>query len=100
MTDTTKAEYEGKMESSFKELGAKIDQLMRKAEATKDDVGDKLQDLKIKRENVGKKLEQLKAKTGDAWAELKIGMDQAWSDLGHAWEQVKAGSKRASQKLK
>jgi hypothetical protein len=100
MTETNKIDYEGKMESSLKDLGAKIDQLIVKAEATKDDFGDKIQDLKTRRENVGKQLEQLKAKTGDAWTELKDGLDKAWTDLTHAWEQVKDASERATQKLK
>lgn len=73
---------------------------MQKAEASKDDFRDKVEELKLKREDAHKKLEQLKEKTGDAWSDFKTGLDQAWADVTHAWEQLKAASEKASQRLK
>jgi hypothetical protein len=49
-----------------------------------------IQELRLKCDDAGKKLEEFKRVQGDAWEDLKGGMDLAWSALGEAFESARS----------
>jgi hypothetical protein len=89
----SKQVYEGNMEGKLKELGARIDQLSERA-------GQEYEKLKAKHEAAHAKFAQLKANSPDAYTEFKVGMDKAFEELQKAFEEAKAGTARATEKLK
>jgi len=88
----TKQAYEGKMETKLKELGAHIDQLSERA-------GTEYEKLKVKHEATQVKLTELKKNSGEAFAEFKTGLDKAFEELHQAFEEAKAGTARAKEKM-
>jgi hypothetical protein len=89
----SKQTYEGKMETKLKELGAHIDQLSDRA-------SQEYEKLKVKREAAQTKLSQLKTNSGEAYTEFKAGMDKAFEELQKAFEEAKAGTAKATEKMK
>ena len=94
-----RTEYEGKMEARLKEFGAKLDELLAKGDAAKGQLSKKVDDLKQKHSELRQKLVSAKQASEGAWQELKPGLDRAWEDLGHAFNEVKQASERAVGKL-
>ncbi len=94
-----KADYVGKMESKFADIGAKIDELTVKAGVAKDQAAVKLEELKQRKEEASKKLHQLKSSSGDAWQEFKHGLDKAAEELKQALHELKSGSEKAAAKF-
>src|SRR5271168_1999017 len=88
----SKQSYEGKMEAKLRELGAHIDQLSERA-------GVEYEKLKVKKEATQAKLAQLKSNSGEAYAEFKSGLDKAFEELQKAFEEAKAGTTAAAQKM-
>src|SRR5688572_7936768 len=109
-TPATRSEYVGNMETRLRDLGAKIDDLMAKAEVAKEKAGLraedlkekaglKVEDLKIKQEAALKRVNEIRSCSEEAWCELKPGLDRAFEDLRMAWEELKTASGRAAQKF-
>jgi hypothetical protein len=92
-------EYEGKMEAKLKEFGVKLDELMAKGETAKGQLSAKFEELIDKQSKLKKKLADAKLASEEAWKELKPGLDHAWDDFGHAFNEVKQASERAAGKL-
>jgi len=97
MTSKNKKTDQGKIESELRKLGAKLDEMIAKAEQAKGEAKEKYQKqveiLRPKLETAQKKMEELK-KTGDtAWKDVKSG-------LGKAWDELKIASKKAASRFK
>ena len=94
---STKEAYEKKLEAQLREWKNDIDKM--KAKADKADAEAKLEyykqieELRTKQEAAQKKLTELKSAGGDAWEDLKTGIDLAWKSLGEA---VKSARSRFS----
>ncbi|MCA1784543.1 MAG: coiled coil domain-containing protein [Desulfotignum sp.] len=90
-----KEAYEKKLEAQLQEWKTDIDKM--KAKADKADAEAKLEyykqieDLRTKQEAAQKKLTELKASGGDAWEDLKSGIELAWTSLG---ESIKSARSR------
>lgn len=94
-----KVEYERTMEDRLAELGARMDHLLEKLEAQKIEMQLKAEEFKVKSAEAKVKLNQLKSSTGQAWAEMKIGMEEALNDVKKAFEHLHDASDRARTKF-
>lgn len=89
--------YREKFEAKLKEVKAQIDFLEAKADQVKAEskieFKQQIQSLRQKRDAIGNKLDQLKQSSGEAWKELKAGLESATEDLkgalGKAMDQFK-----------
>ena len=99
--DATKAYTQEKMEAFRKqtetrlaEYEKEIDQLQAKAEKLGEDGKAKAQQqltaLRQKRDEVSEKLKELSSSGGNAWEQLKTGIDAALEDLGSAYKKAAA----------
>jgi len=86
--------FRKQMETKLNEYGAKIDQLQAKAEKLGEDGKAKAQQqlttLRQKRDEVSEKLKELGSSSGNAWGQLKSGIDAAMEDLGNAYKKAVA----------
>ena len=91
----TKAEYVKKARAEIDELGGKIDALESKAEktgaSTRAGMDRSLKELKARRKTAKKKLAKLKRASGDAWTDLKAGVDKGIEDLKNALDEAVKG---------
>lgn len=89
--------YRQKFEAKLKELKAQIGVLEAKADQVKAEskleLKAQIQKLRQKRDSLDKKLDQLKHSSGDAWKDLKAGLESASEELkgalGKAMDQFK-----------
>jgi hypothetical protein len=83
----------GKMEAELRQWGAKLDELVAKAEKAgtemKIDQRKRIDDLKAKYQVAQSKLGELKAAGSEKWATLKTGVESAWKDLEAAFKKMK-----------
>ena len=83
----------GKMEAELRQWGAKLDELVAKAEKAgaevKIDQRRRIDDLKAKYQVAQSKLCELKAAGSEKWATLKTGVESAWKDLEAAFKKMK-----------
>ena len=92
-----KEEYQKKLQSQLDEWGLEIDRL--KAVAGKAKAGlqgeyyKEVEDLRCKQLDAQKKLHELKDASGDAWEDLKGGIEGAWDSLS-------TGVKKAASRFK
>jgi len=86
--------FRKQMETKLNEYGEKIDQLQAKAEKLKGDskakVEQQLTALRQKRDEVSEKLKELSSSSGNAWEQLKSGVDAAMDDLVNTYKKVVA----------
>lgn len=84
--------YQKKMQAKIDEWKARIDELRAQSDQTKartkQEYLDEVEKLKEKKEDAQNKLDALKAKSGDAWGDLKEGVDRAYSDMKHTFENI------------
>ncbi|MDQ1336664.1 MAG: hypothetical protein QG552_3614 [Thermodesulfobacteriota bacterium] len=82
------------METRLDDYGKEIDQLKAKAEKLEGDAKAKAEQqltaLRQKRDEVSEKVKKLGSSSGDAWEQLKSGIDAAMEDLGNAYKKVAA----------
>ena len=89
--------YRQKFEAKLKELKAQIGVLEAKAEQVKAEskleLKEQIQNLRRKRDSLDTNLDQLKQSSGDAWKDLKAGLESAREELkgalGKAMDQFK-----------
>ncbi len=85
MNETKKDAYQQKMEAQLKEWDALIDQLRARAEQAnaeaKIEYMNRVEELQGKRNTLQEKLDKMKNSSGDAWKDLKAGVENAFSDL-------------------
>ena len=86
--------YRRKIEGLLSEWENKIDTLLDKAEAAtasaRSHYYEQRQILDAKQEVIRRKLCELKEEGGEAWEEIKDGMEEAWKDLHGAFEKAAA----------
>jgi DNA repair exonuclease SbcCD ATPase subunit len=86
-------EHVGKREAQLKQWGAKLDQLVAKAEKAgaemKIERRKRIDDLKAKYQAAQAKLAELKAAGGEKWGVLKTGVESAWNELEAAFKKMK-----------
>jgi len=82
------------METKLDEYGKEIDQLQAKTEKLEGDAKAKAEQhlaaLRQKRDAVGEKVKDLGSSSGDAWEQVKSGVDAAMEDLGNAYKKAAA----------
>lgn len=100
MTPETRIEFQSNMETRLAALGAKIDEFTVTAGQVKEQAACRLDELNAKRADATAKLQELKAQSGEAWVELKDGMEKSVEELKKAWEELRSGSERAAAKFK
>jgi len=99
--DTAKAYTQEQMqafheqtETRLAEYKKEIDQLQANAEKLGGDAKAKAEEgltaLRQKRDEVSEKLKDLSSSSGDAWEQLKSGIDAAMDDLGNAYKKAVA----------
>jgi myosin heavy subunit len=81
-------------QSKLAEFEKKIDGLKAKAEGWEGDAmvaaEQQLTALRLKRDQLSEKLKELGSSTGNAWEQLKSGIDAAMDDLDNAYEKAAA----------
>jgi DNA repair exonuclease SbcCD ATPase subunit len=86
--------FRKQMEIKLNEYGEKIDQLQAKTEKLGEDAKAKAQQqltaLRQKRDEVSEKLKELGSSSGNAWEQIKSGIDAAMEDLGNAYTKAVA----------
>ena len=86
--------FRKQMETKLNEYGEKIDQLQAKTEKLGGDAKTKAEQqltaLRQKRDEVSEKLKELGSSSGNAWEQLKSGIDAAMEDLGNAYKKAAA----------
>jgi len=86
-------EHMGKLETQLKNWGARLDQIVAKAEKAGSTVNVErrqcVDDLKAKYQVAQSKLGELKAAGSEKWETLKTGLDAAWGDLEAAFKKMK-----------
>jgi predicted RNase H-like nuclease (RuvC/YqgF family) len=99
--ETTKAYTQEQMqavrkqiETKLDEYGKEIDQLQAKAEKLEGDAKAKVEQqltaLRQKRDAVAEKVKELGSSSGNAWEQLKSGIDAAMEELANAYKKVVA----------
>jgi peptidoglycan hydrolase CwlO-like protein len=82
----------GKMETQLKQWGAKLDDMLAKAEEVgaeaKVDYRKRTDDLKAKYKVAQSKFAEFKAAGSENWATLKTGVESAWTELEGAFKKL------------
>ena len=82
----------GKMEAELRQWGVRLDKLVAKADAAgtaaKNDVRERLDDLRTKYDAAATKLAELKAAGSSKWDTFKGGIESAWIELETAFTKV------------
>jgi archaellum component FlaC len=88
----TKEEYMETIKEKMAELDEQIAKLTAKAATLADDaktrVQARLQDLTEKREAFLARMKDVGSASGDAWEEMKEGLEAAWKDLEEAYQEA------------
>ena len=89
---STKQAYEEKLQAKLDEWQADIKKLKAKADQAKADAKleyyEEIENLERKREELRQKLSDLKKSGGDAWSDVKAGIESAWSSLEGAFSKA------------
>jgi len=89
-----KKAYQDKIEAQLKEWSAKIDKLKVKGDKAKAEAKTlyrkQIKNLSIQQEATREKLQELKGAGGEAWEELRVGVDKALADLKGAFNRAKS----------
>lgn len=89
-----KKAYQEKIDAQLKEWTAKIDALKAKADKTKSyaqlKYKEQIENLRMKQEAARGKFQELKDSGGEAWEEIKVGLDNALEDLKGAFNRAKS----------
>lgn len=90
---TSKKAYQQKLQARLDGWNAEIKKIEAKAnEAAADsrlEFNRQLKEIRKKKDNAEKKLVKLKDASGDAWEDIKEGIDSAFSSLGDAVDSAK-----------
>ncbi|MGA7744049.1 MAG: coiled coil domain-containing protein [Polyangia bacterium] len=84
----------GKMETQLKQWGARLDQIVAKAEKAGTEVNGerrkRVDELKAKYQAAQSKIGEFKAAGSEKWEVFKTGVETAWSDLEAAFKKLKS----------
>jgi multidrug resistance efflux pump len=82
----------GKMETQLKQWGAKLDELVAKADQAgaeaKIEYRKRIDDLRAKQKVARAKLDELKTAGSEKWETLKAGVESAWNELEAAFKKL------------
>jgi TolA-binding protein len=88
-TDEQRAKYVSEMKDKLESYDKDIEDLENQAREIKDEtrveMEQRVQDLRKKRDAMARSLEEMSSASGDAWAELKKGMDKAMDEISEAY---------------
>jgi DNA-binding ferritin-like protein len=89
-----KKSYEVRLEEQLKQLAANIDKLAERVGKTGGELrvkyNEQVEELKKNMSSANVKFTELKGTSGDAWAELKIGFENAFTALKEAFKNASA----------
>jgi hypothetical protein len=92
--------YVQKLKAQLDEWNAEIDRLEAQARQAGGDARlqyeKQVQSLREQRRDAETRLAGLRAATGDAWDQLREGVDQAWSDLKSGLEKASSAFKQGA----
>jgi ABC-type Zn uptake system ZnuABC Zn-binding protein ZnuA len=92
MQPETKEAYQAKVKAQLDKLNAKIDELKAKAAQAKADAAieyhGQMEELYTKRETAQMKLQEVQDASGEAWEEMKAGVETAWTELQRSFEKA------------
>ena len=87
--------YRKERESALQELDAKLDELKKKTldmtAGTREDLDGALKKLSEKRKQFVARMGGLRDASGDAWGDLKKGVDDSWGELEDAFGDFRKG---------
>ena len=103
-TRQQKEEYQKKMEARLQELDSEIQQLQAKAQSSATELKEKskaefnqsMEDLRNKQQVATEKLNELKSASGQAWEDIKGGVNSAMDELGKAYDRARSHFKSSS----
>jgi uncharacterized coiled-coil DUF342 family protein len=85
----TKEAYSAKIEAKVDHLNGQIDEMVAKANQAKAEMTvqyqEQIDDLCRKRDVAKVKLRDLKDASGEAWSDLREGLERSWDELSHAF---------------
>ncbi|CAG0970121.1 hypothetical protein [Geobacter sp.] len=91
---STRDEYVKKLQVKLEEWNADIDKLSAKAGEVradlKHDYAEQLEAVKAKQAVARQKFEELQKSGGNAWEDLKAGIELAWNAVGEAIDSAKS----------
>lgn len=90
----TRDDYVQKMHALLDQLNAEIDALTRRAENAGADVRDELAELRAKQGEARTRLDSLRDAGGEAWQDLKAGVELARDAVGEALESARSRFKQ------
>ena len=110
-TEKTKVEvvldrkaYREKRESALQELDSRLDELKKKTlemtSGTREDLDEAIHRLGEKRRRFVTKLADLRGASGDAWKDLRKGVDNSWDELEDAFGDLRKGVSSAIGRFK
>ncbi len=101
MKTQKREEYRQKIESQFKELGARLDQFRATVEQMSADTQDKYSDLvaglEARQEQLASQIETLKNSSAETWEDIKTDVDNAANDFSRALIEAVAEFEESSQ---
>jgi hypothetical protein len=81
--------YQKTMEEELTRLSAKIGELLGRAEATaKNEYDKQMKTLPEKLKVARAKLDELQKSSGEAWEDLRPGLEKAWAELKTSFEKA------------
>lgn len=87
-------EFVQKMHLQLDKLNAEIDSLEARTDKAKSDTKAEylktVESLRSKRDNARERLQKLKEASGDAWSDMKDGVEAAWESLDAAIQSAKS----------
>jgi len=90
--EAKKEEYQKKLDAQLEKYQQKIDALQAQGRVmtqdAKDTLNEKLETLMDKKEALQQKADELESKSGQAWQDLKAGIDESLEDLNTALEKA------------
>lgn len=93
----SKSSYQQRMRNQFQEWGGRVDRILEKVERHAQGGYDVLvREIKDKRSVVSERLSTLEKSSGEAWRDLKPGLEDAWDDLRQAVEKAATRFRSAS----
>ena len=94
MTDIEREAYEQKMNARLLKWDAQMQVLKARAKEAganaKAEIGKELDDLEKRSDVAREKLRELRNSSGEAWQDLKAGLDNSWRSLQGALEAAKS----------
>ena len=96
--------YREKMKAQIDEFDAEIDRLLAKARKAKADAKidyeKQIDELRGKRKEIAQKMDALESASGDAWKDLKQGLENSWEILKKSLSQAKEKFERGYEEGK